>query len=907
MGCSLAHPPASVISPPCGDQTELIMKDYILFLKDLPEGEEALSLVGGKAYNLARLLQAGFPVPPGFCLTAEAYRLFWEANRLSDLVGVPEAGEDKRTVREKGNSSIDLAFEARLREGYKNAVFPEDLTQAVRQAYEQLVESDPLVRLAVRSSGRMEDGTGASYAGQYETTLEVCGLEKLEDSLKEGWASLFSKRSTAYASRRDGGEKDTVLPLLVQQMVFPDFSGIAFSINPTNGAGEIVVEVVSGLGEGLVSGEQSPDYFRLDKKTLQILENRSAGPETESIAPEQLVEVGRLVMNAESFFGRPQDVEWAVREGKVTLLQSRPITALKHARELVSNGQVDMEFLLRRSEENGSEIWTDDNVGEVFPEAVTPLSWSILEPAGNHAFRSFLRRMGVRSYPAAGLFGRFYGRVYFNQSQFQKLMELFYPSRLRKKKAQTIGLLKAGLALVESGLRALFWLPALPILSKRTGARTISELDALPAVKDLSPGKMWEQIENLQQVEVRLMDIHLSVTIFASLLYSLMDKLVPVWSQGRVEAASLTAGLPGMKSAEMGQDLAALAEEAARYPVLVECLKNASPGEASTCLQEKSGIQAFLEAFRFFMKKHGHASSQEFELAHPRWREQPETVLGMLKVQLQAQKDGADFSTWKNQQEIRLQAEKEMFRCLGHGPKRAAFRMLLSLVQVYSVERENMKYAFVKAHGFLREAVLRLAGYLVMSGLLFDREDIFFLTREETASLLEARISPGEAAARAKSRRLEFREQAERRENAPRLLEQKPDGSFHTLSLKEVISLPNIDGKEEILHGVAASAGLFTGRVRVINRPEDSASLQTGEILVTRSTNPAWSPLLLSAGALVTEIGGLLSHGAIVAREYGLPAVLNVKGITGLVKTGQIITVDGYRGVIHFSDRDGGE
>jgi rifampicin phosphotransferase len=406
--------------------------------------------------------------------------------------------------------------------------------------------------------------------------------------------------------------------------------------------------------------------------------------------------------------------------------------------------------------------------------------------------------------------------------------------------------------------------------------------------------------------EERLMEIHLSVTIFASLLYSLMNKVVPVWSGGRVEPAALTTGLPDMKSAQMGEDLAALAAEASQVPDLIECLREAALTSTPVSIDCVPRTGSFWSAFTAFLEKHGHASTQEFELAHPRWKDDPQKVLDLMTVQIQAHLSGGDPAGSVFQQEVRIRAEREMGRCLGYGPKRVLFRVLLMLVQNYSVHRENLKYTFVKAHGRLRDMYLLLAGWLIRTGQLFDLEDIFYLSHEEIVSLIMAGISPGEAAVRANARRAELKQQqAQRHKNTYRLLEERPDGSLVFLPGPESILGTEHMDRPDILHGVAASSGRFRGKVRVIIDPDDKVDLQSGEILVTRSTNPAWSPLLLRAGALVTEIGGLLSHGAIVAREYGLPAVLNVKGVTGLVRTGQVITVDGYRGLIHLSESNG--
>jgi rifampicin phosphotransferase len=874
--------------------------DYIFFLDEIPESKHALSMVGGKAYNLARLKQAGFLIPPGFCLTVSAFYCFWEAKQLH---------EDKELIDAR-NEAGEIGDERSLREKFEDAGLPGNLSRAVREAYKRLTKNDLEMKVAIRSSGRMEDGKNYSFAGQYDTLLDIRGVEELETGIRKVWASLSLRRASAYTSHFGSEDQDISMPVLVQQMVFPDLSGTAFSINPLNGASEIVIEAVPGLGAALVSGEQTPERYRLEKQTLKISEFVPGEHGTALLSEEKVQTISDLVLKAERFFGCPQDVEWALSEGNLYLLQSRPVTALSQASVLVE-GQVDMEALLNRSDEMGSEIWTDDNVGEVFPEAVTPLTWSVLEPLGNKAFKNFLRNVGIKTYPNSGLFGRFFGRIYFNQTQFQRLMNRYYPSRLNRSRRNFMGYIRAASALGWSAARSLFLLPILPIISRRLAGRTKLDIQQLRDPKKIPVDELLEEIENWRQKEEKLMEVHLSITIFALLLYSLFDKILMVWSRGQVETAYLTTGLPGMKSAEIGEDLAALAAKALEEPDLTACLLDAPLEELVGCLDSISKTGSFWQDFTVFINKHGHASEQEFELAYPRWRDEPIKVLGLLRTHLQSEKKGVYSDLHIRQQLVRAQAEKEIGRRLGLSIKQGIFLLLRKLVQNYSVERENLKYFFVEAHGQLRQMYLVLAEKMVIAGQLMEPEDIFFLTHQEIISLHKTNISPGEAWVRMYARRKEYNSQVEMGESAPRLLEQKQDGSWQPLVAAEVSKEKSREVVDEdatrILQGVAASAGLFTGRARVISDQEETVHLKPGEILVTRSTNPSWSPLFINAGALVTEIGGLLSHGAIVAREYGLPAVLNVKGITAVVKTGQILTVDGYRGVVKISDSNGHE
>ncbi|HHJ06908.1 MAG TPA: hypothetical protein ENK24_05370, partial [Anaerolineae bacterium] len=759
-----------------------------------------------------------------------------------------------------------------------------------------------------------EDAALTSFAGQHDTFLDLRNQDALLASIKQCWASLWTARSLSYRARLQVAKvpdaSAAALAVVAQTMVPAQCAGVVFTVNPLTGADEIVLEAVSGLGERLVSGEAAPARYRMDKETGAI---REAAPQGQPplLNVTQLKELARLATRIERHFGQPQDIEWAWDKGRFYILQSRPVTTQSAAtREervaqpppdfVNADGQIDMVALLRRANETGSEIWTDDNVGEVVPGVVTPLSWSALEPLGNGAFRRFLRRVGVRRYPDAGLFGRFYGRVYFNQSQFQRMMHRFYPSSIIQSGGSRLsGGFRAAWRLTETGLRSLFLMLTLPAEVSRLVKSIPRQLADVPASKSLTVQDLWAESEKWRQIGQQLLSVHLAVSIFSTLFYSLLDKLVTRWSDNSIETAHLLAALPGMKSAEMGRDLAALAAEAAAEPGLESCLADASADALLKCAAQLPAGNRFARHLERFLSQHGHASLREFELAFPRWRDDVGYVLLMLQNHLHAHSAGRAGADAAAQQAKRRRAAAAMRRRLGFGPKRAFFEFLLYGARRFSVSRENAKYTFVMAHSHLRDLYLALGRRLQAQGALADSADLFYLRKEEIAEFLAGHIDGAELG------KILVRRQAEQRgyENAktapPKIIEEWPDGSLRA------VNLPAGDNGSETaiaLRGVAASPGRVTGRARVILNPLDSSRLERGEILVAPSTNPAWAPLFLNAAALVTEVGGLLSHGAIVAREYGLPAVLNVRDVTKTIRTGQLLAVDGYTGEVRLLD-----
>lgn len=764
---------------------------------------------GGKGYTLARLRQAGFPVPPGFVVAAAALD------------------------ENEGEMSPPLAA-------------------AICDAYRALGKG----AVAVRSSALAEDGDAASFAGQYETFLNVSGCDALLAAVRRCWALLRSERALAYRRHLGRDESVPAMAVVVQRMVPAAQSGVSFTLDPVSGQGDVViVEAVSGTGESLVSGQAAPDRY--------VVRREDAPSEIAGglLDEKRLSAVVSLARQVEAWAARPQDVEWALDgAGRIYLLQARPITAAPRKQVFsVSEGA-------SASPETAKPglYWTRDNVGEVLPDPVTPLSWSVLDSLGNSAFASLLRRLGVGDYPDAGLFARFYGRVYFNQTLFQGMMSRFYPSRAGWRAAPR---------LVVTALRALFLLWRLPAESERVSA----------AIRER--GRFEEDLSSCRRLGVAVMEVHLAVSVMAELLYQALDKLLARWAGGTTSAAALTTGLGGVRSAEAGQALAALAEQVRQDESLRVLVLTTDPQALPARLSETEVGRAFWTRVEDFLSEHGHSAAQEFELATPRWRDDPAIILRALQASVRAGKKSA-AGPGRTRRETVAQVEKRL-----NWPRRVIFRRLLRWAQTFTIIRENLKYHFVIAHSRLRDLYLALADRLVASGRLGEPDDIFFLTTGQVAELAEGKLAASDIVA---SRRWAWK--VEQETVPPLAFEQTGDGRLRPVSLH---AGPDSDGAQ-LLRGFAASPGSYTGRARVLRSPTDGDGIEPGEVLVAPATSPGWAPLFLTAGALVTEIGGVLSHGAIIAREYGLPAVLNVAGATRHIRSGQLVRVDGTRGVVQL-------
>jgi pyruvate,water dikinase len=485
-----------------------------------------------------------------------------------------------------------------------------------------------------------------------------------------------------------------------------------------------------------------------------------------------------------------------------------------------------------------------------------------------------LRRLGVRDYPAAGLFGRFYGRIYFNQTLFQALMNRFYPSRAGWRAAPR---------LLWTALRAGLLVLTLPAKSRRI----ITAILKQARYEGQGPSKItvWRRLG------CAAMEVHLAISVLAELLYQVLDKVLLHWGDGMTTAAILTAGLTGVRSAEAGQALANLGRLAAQDAELRKLIQTTSPENLLASLDTTDAGRTFAAHLTAFLDKYGHGAAEEFELASPRWRDDPVIVLRALRSQVLL--ETADTYHKVDPTADRLAATARIEGRLGL-LRRFLFRYLLHQTQAFIATRENLKYHFVIAHSCLRDCYLTQAQVLVAAGQLPDVGDIFFLTADEVIALTEEQLTraEGRSLVAARQRRWDM----DRRVAPPPALDQGADGRYWPITaVKE-----EFDAGGVVLRGFAAGPGTYTGRARVIRTPDEGAQLQPGEVLVAPAASPGWTPLFLTAGALITEIGGALSHAAIIAREYGLPAVLNVTDALNRIHTGQLVHVDGTVGIVNL-------
>ncbi|MCI0395829.1 MAG: hypothetical protein L0332_35325 [Chloroflexi bacterium] len=896
------------------------MTNYIL-----PLDAEMMTLAeaGGKGASLNRLGRAGFPVPAGFVVTTAAYQAFVAAN---DLAGPILAYSQATTAGDL--ASFEAASQA-IRRLFEQGTIPAEVAEAVHQA------ADPLANtpLAVRSSATAEDLPEASFAGQQETTLNVSGEEALLAAVGRCWSSLWTGRAIAYRARQEIPPDGVSLAVVVQAMVPAEAAGVLFTLNPVTGnRDEMVINATWGLGEALVSGRVNPDTLVVEKATGRLLELQvgdktvmtapvdggtaevvvdEARRRQPALAPEQAAELARLGREIEARFGQPQDIEWAVASGQMVILQSRPVTTA--SQPAAGPPGDDAWPPLAESGLQPFDLWSQMDVGERWPEAVTPFTWSTWQPMMNENMRRSGAVAALKSATVTQMqwARRAYGRIYFNEGAMSYILSEGYgmPASIMASTMGTQGAIDEAADRWRWG-RLLRRLPAILGMTlkwERVAGRyeqSFSQIDAWVAEfmeRDLEragDAELWAESETVWQPRVMdQMDEHGIITAYSSNNFSLLERSLGrwlaggagQWASGGELAHALITGLTGIVTAEIVPALWQMArqlQEAGLAGVVLE----QEPAAALAQLRQEPAARPFLESLEAFLRRHGHRCMSEAEWLHPRWREAPEQVIESVAGYLRA---GPTFDPAETEARQRRQREEAtaLVESRLDPLRKRYFRSVLNRTQKLVRQRDNGQHFLVKMALPMRRIYASLGRRWVERGWLADPDDFFFLTRPEIEAILQAgdparaglelpAIVAGRRAAYAYWLGV----------TAPEVL--GPDGRPVAGSAPA--------GGEDMLAGVAASAGRVQGAARVILSPREATTIQPGEILVTRATDPGWTPVFSVIGGLVLEVGGQLSHGAIVAREYGLPAVVNVPEATRRIQDGQVITVDGTAGKVYL-------
>jgi pyruvate,water dikinase len=858
----------------------------------------SLAAVGGKALNLGRLAAADFPVPPGFCLTTAGYRKAAPtemddiAARLDGVRGLQE--EDRNRLSRHG------------REIMAAAPVPPDVEAAIRDAYAAMGNGP----VAVRSSATAEDLPFASFAGQQDSFMDVVGADAVVEAVRCCWASLWTDRAVAYRTTNGISHREVGLAVVVQQMVDADTAGVLFTANPVTGTRtETVIDASPGAGQAVVSGAVNPDHFVVETASGRMLQQ--AQGRAPSLSDPQLRELTSLGDAAQRLFGAPQDVEWVIDGGgKAWLTQSRPITTLY---PLPDDDPRDGQAETHSAPDANIRVYLCGTLLQGLTRPITPMGLSVLSlMRGNKGPWKYVNP-GLRMYVELTPLIR-------NKSGRKALMKMlpladgrsaavlpalledprFSVVRPPRKKSGSKGTTAAAarrskgaegtqslglfVGLIPAMVRALLWPDRELWRARRYQDRLAAQL-VLPL-----PATAAKRLQHTQAILATTVNGLIQATLPAPsvgyLTLAAARRLLRGLAKPR-ELEAVLRGLPHNVTTIMDLELWHLAVSLGRDRKARWVFRELKPGELAAQYRTGTLPPIAQSGLQEFLSKYGHRAVAEIDLGMPRWFEEPDHILGMisnyLRVEDPEQAPDRQFVRAADHAEARI---KELVERAGTKSRLRGRLVALCLRRTRQLAglRELPKFCIVMVLAEMHRQLTEVGAELVKNGTIDAAGDVFFLDFDELRLGLRGADLKGIVATRRRLYDVELR-----RRRVPRLL--LSDGTDVEAA---AISQP-IDADH--LTGTPASAGTATGKARVIVNPV-GAHLEPGEILVVPSTDPGWTPLFMTAAALVMEMGGVISHGAVVAREYGIPAVVGVADATTRLRNGQSITVDGATGTV---------
>ena len=829
---------------------------YLMPLQELTHAD--VSRVGAKAANLGELARAGFPVPDGFALTTQAFDYFVERNGLNE------------------SQTPEQALTAKM---------PPEVEDALRAVSRELDGK----LLAVRSSGLAEDLEGASFAGQYESILGVRGYDALVEAVRQCWASAFSARVAAYKRNKEQATHAS-MGVLVQRLVEADAAGVAFSANPVNGRrDEILVSAVRGLGERLVSGSASPDEWIVHGEEA----SRRSAPE-DAIDAVQAHEIAKMAYQAEAHFGSPQDVEWAIAEGKLFILQSRPITTLPEPAPTPVPVPADPP----------PGFWERDSSHILEP--FSPMFRSTVLPAHERATYVLSKELSL---PMEGAqFREIGGWVY---------QRIVLPGG--KDMSPPPAWLMPILVRVVPQLRKMVKGMVEAVREDKLGKSvdrwyaewkpdTIAGLEELKKVDrpSLADDELEQHLSEVLAFVLERVQIHMLVTaadfLVAEFAISCQDLLG--W-EGR-KSLELLSGLSG-QTTEPTYRLAELARMARERPAVRQLFERVDPDTPRRLAQADGDFAA---GFERYMQDFAYRTLR-WDINEPTVAEQPEMVLRLIRDQIASEYDPQAEAAALERERAAVLAEARQLLAGRSAEDRSQFeRALARATRAYPVREEHEFYLSNAPFAQLRYALLEVGKRMAGRRQLERAEDITFLELKEAQAAFRDRSDMRATVNRRKGELAWAKAHPGpasygKAPPPPPSFGAFPPEARHLMrvlmwQMENMLPTQTNPSNGTNLHGLAASAGQYSGPVRIIMGESEFGKIQAGDVLVCPTTQPPWSVLFPSVGALVTDSGGILSHPAIIAREYRIPAVVATGNATSLLKDGQTVIVDGNNGIVEI-------
>jgi rifampicin phosphotransferase len=862
-----------------------MIERYVLGLHEVDQTQ--VGVVGGKGAHLGELARIeGIHVPAGFCVTTNAFqRIMADASSIDDRL-------DRLSHVNPDDREAIRTLSAEIRRSLAGVAIPDDLAAAIDRALARLGEH---AAYAVRSSATAEDLPTASFAGQQDTYLNIVGPEAIRRHVARCWASLFTDRAVTYRLRNGVDQRTVQMAVVVQQMVFPEAAGVLFTADPVTSNRTIAsVEAIFGLGEALVSGRVNADVYKvrhgevvtkaIATKKLAVHAVPTGGTQEQAVEPARqdlpvltdahVVLLAHLGRRIEAHFGCPQDIEWCLVGDDFQIVQSRPITTL---------------FPIPAVGDRENHIYVSVGHQQMMTDPMKPLGLSVwqltaLRPMFHAGGRLFVDVTELLASPSgrAGLVEGLGRSDPLIRDALQTILERgdFVPSR---PDGNPGGATAAGPppAPIETD----------PAIVARLIADNQASVAALQRdIRAKSGSALLDFIlDDIQELRRILSDPQSSQAIMAGMeaTWWLNDHL-QAWLGEKNAADMLTRSAPHNVTSEMGLALMDVADAIRPHPDVVAFLHHVEDEGFLDELAKLAGGREARDAIQAYLDKYGMRCVGEIDITRPRWSEQPSTLVPVILGNIKSFEPGAGerrFEQGRQEAWTKEQELLERLRALPDGEQRAAeTKRMIDRVRTFIGYREYPKYGMVSRYFVYKQALLEEAERLVQAHVLPEKDDIFYLTFQELQDVVRTSQVDDQLILERKDAFRSFRTLT-----PPRVL--TSDGEIITGSYRRDDLPPGA------LVGLPVSAGTVEGRARVIVDMAE-ADLEAGDILVTNSTDPSWSPLFVTIGGLVTEVGGLMTHGAVIAREYGLPAVVGVEQATRLIRDGQRIRVNGTDGYI---------
>jgi len=858
--------------------------------------KKKIAEAGGKGANLGELCKIeGINVPDGFCISTDAFRkIIEQAPTINELL------DHLQSLKAEDRDKVSKVS-AEIRRAIEGINIPEDINEEISLYLLEFGENDAY---AVRSSATAEDLPNVSFAGQQDTYLNIIGKESILKHIRKCWASLFTDRAVIYRIQNGFDHSTIQLAVVVQKMVFPQAAGILFTADPITSNRKIsLIDASFGLGEALISGMVNADTYkvlngkiidkRISTKKIAIYGVNYGGIKEQQLKPElqnkqtlteeqilQLEQIGRKI---EAHFGNPQDIEWCLANDIFYIVQSRPITTLYPVPEA-------------NDEEN--HVYISVGHQQMMTDPMKPLGLSLWQLTASRPMYKAGGRLFVDvAQSLASAAGR---KTIINvMGQHDPLIK---DALIALTERGDFIKLAPGSKEDPSSIKSSVGKSSADILNQIENNPTIvSDLikhsEALVTqLKDniqikSGPDLFDFILEDLRKLKMSFIDSQNRNAIMAAVDASYwINEKMKEWLGEKNAADTLSQSVPNNITSEMGLALLDVADVIRPYPEVIAYLEHVKSDNFLDELAKLDGGREALNAIYTYLDKYGMRGAGEIDITRTRWSEKPLTLVPIILSNLKNLEPSAGRRKFEQGRQEALKKEKELLERLRQLPdseqKVRETKQMISLLRNFSGYREYPKYSIISHLSVYKKALLKEAEQLLQANIIHEQEDVYYLTFEEFSEVVSTHKLDYQVINKRKDEHKRYEKLI-----PPRVI--TSDGEVITGVYKHE-NLP-----ADAIAGLAVSSGVTEGRARVILNMED-AEIEDGDILVTTFTDPGWTPLFVSIKGLVTEVGGLMTHGAVIAREYGLPAVVGVEHATKLIKDGQTIRVNGTDGYVEI-------